>query len=194
VSLGDNMVYHFTTTAHLPWIMASGELQPGRNQIGGYPLDFLWATTSSRGARTATAMSFYRSGGAGLVRFSLHAKDFGLWPDILERHPEWTKDHVDRLQASARLRGETDFSRWRARDRALPLSRVVAIDMKTYTSGWKSLNTQMTSLTSGVLNVRGILLGDTVHVSRQESAPDRPTSYAIAKMPVSAWRELAANA
>ena len=33
-------VYHFTDSAHLPWILSDGELRPGANKIGGYPA--LW--------------------------------------------------------------------------------------------------------------------------------------------------------
>ena len=42
-------IYHFTDSARLPWIWAVGELRPGRNQIGGMPFDFLWATTNRQG-------------------------------------------------------------------------------------------------------------------------------------------------
>jgi hypothetical protein len=50
-----NRVYHFTSIFRLPWILASAELQPGRNKIGGLPdPDFLWATTSDKGSRSAS--------------------------------------------------------------------------------------------------------------------------------------------
>jgi hypothetical protein len=48
-------VYHFTDSAHLPWILSDGELRAGANKIGGYPApEFVWATTEDRGSRTAT--------------------------------------------------------------------------------------------------------------------------------------------
>jgi hypothetical protein len=65
------LVYHFTDTTRLPWIIDSGELQPGKNRIGGYPLDFLWATSSLNGDRTSSASSkqalkLWRSGALNL--------------------------------------------------------------------------------------------------------------------------------
>jgi hypothetical protein len=47
-------LYHFTDTARLPWILLTRQLEPGRNQVGGYPVDFLWATTNARGDATST--------------------------------------------------------------------------------------------------------------------------------------------
>ena len=49
-------LYHFTDTAHLPWIFMAGELRPGLNRIGNYPSpEFVWATTDARGDRSAAA-------------------------------------------------------------------------------------------------------------------------------------------
>jgi hypothetical protein len=85
-----NVVYHFTCAGCLPWIIAAGELRAGRNQKGNFPKpDFLWATTDRRGDRTASAWASYRKGSA-LVRLTLHADDFELWPDIVSRFPQWT--------------------------------------------------------------------------------------------------------
>jgi hypothetical protein len=49
------LVYHFTSTAHLPWIIDAGELRAGANKVGRFPdPDFLWATTCEAGDDTAT--------------------------------------------------------------------------------------------------------------------------------------------
>ena len=89
-----NTIYHFTDTTRLPWIVAAGELRPGRNQIGGYPVDFLWATTNCHGDRTAAGMLGYRHGASALVRIALHEEDFETWPAILERFPQGRQDLV----------------------------------------------------------------------------------------------------
>ena len=83
----DRTVYHFTDTARLPWILQSGELRPGANRIGGFPHpDFLWATTSERGARSAAAsMQGFRTGLTRMVRFILHADDFEAWRDMVRQ-------------------------------------------------------------------------------------------------------------
>jgi hypothetical protein len=47
-------VYHFTNTARLPWILASGELRPGANKLGWAPVECIWATGSSIGDLTCS--------------------------------------------------------------------------------------------------------------------------------------------
>jgi hypothetical protein len=66
-------VFHFTDTARLPWILATGELRPGRNAIWDFPsADFLWATTDARGDRTASVdRKALRKGFTREVRFTL---------------------------------------------------------------------------------------------------------------------------
>jgi hypothetical protein len=81
-----NIVYHYTSIARLPWILESGELRPGRNKIGGFPdPDFLWATTSDKGSRTASLEGLRD---AAVIRFTLDAADFEEWaknPQTLPR-------------------------------------------------------------------------------------------------------------
>jgi hypothetical protein len=103
-STSPSLVYHYTDTARLPWILNSGLLMPGRNQIGGYPdPDFLWATTSPDGDGSASASrEAFRSGLTQMVRFVLHTDDFEPWPTIVERSPQWTPDIVAQLENAAR--------------------------------------------------------------------------------------------
>ena len=158
-------VYHFTCTARLPWIVAAGELQPGRNQIGGYPVDFLWATTNLQGDRTASAELGYVAGMTALVRLTLHAEDFELWPAILKRFPQWTPEHVRRLEAVARRRGETNFEHWRARAEALPLSRVIRVEAKVYTGKWQTIDPSEVCLRHPAPALRGVRLNGVVYVA-----------------------------
>jgi hypothetical protein len=188
-------IYHFTCTARLPWIVESGELRPGRNQVGGYPIDFLWATTSSRGDRTASGMWGYRAGGTALVRLTLHAEDFEPWPDILKRFPQWTEKHVHKLEAAARRAhrySETDFRRWRARADALPLSRVISAEAKPYTGNWITIDPYAVCVRGNAdPDVRGVLLNDTVYVSIQHIEPGQATKYLMQKMSLSEWQRTA---
>jgi hypothetical protein len=90
------MIYHFTDSARLPWILHDGHLNPGRCRLGGFPdPDFLWATTSPRGDRTASGgIGGYREGVTRLVRITLPLDDFTPWRQAANNHPEWTVDHI----------------------------------------------------------------------------------------------------
>jgi hypothetical protein len=180
-------VYHFTDTVRLPWIVESGELRAGSNRIGGYPDDFLWATTAHQGDRTASGMQGYRQGITGLVRLALHAEDFELWPDILAGFPQWTDAHVRSLAAAARRQGEMDFTRWRARAEPLPLSRVLTIEAKTFTSNWRSVDLADACLQHHHSDMRGCLLGGTVYVSTFVELGH----YTTKKMSLDEWRRSA---
>ncbi|WP_267427357.1 hypothetical protein [Methylobacterium sp. GC_Met_2] len=135
-------VYHFTDTARLPHILFSGELRAGRNQIGGFPdPDFLWATTSATGDRTASAsMPALREGRVRLVRFTLAAQDFEPWDTIVSRVPAWTPNHVERLERAAI--GKSRPQDWRCRLAPLPADQWVGIETRSYTDKvWRPLPT-----------------------------------------------------
>jgi hypothetical protein len=137
---GGMILYHFTDTARLPWILDSGELRPGRNAIGGYPdPDFLWATESANGDGTASGgRDGYRSGRVRMVRISLNAKDFFPWACVPERHPAWTHDHIVRLERSAQ--GKSSPGNWWCRGGRLPLGSVRSIDTRSWNGfGWEPL-------------------------------------------------------
>jgi hypothetical protein len=186
-------VYHFTDTARLPWIVETGELRPGRNQIGGFPVDFLWATTNAQGDRTASAMQLYRKGVTALVRLTLRVADFELWPDILERFPQWTSEHARLLEAAARRRGETNFGRWRARAEALPLSSVISVGAKTYSRNWKAVDLQDARLRHlKDPTARGVLLNGSVYFSIQRAKPGQVPEYATGQVSLEGWHRSAA--
>jgi hypothetical protein len=183
-----NRVYHFTDTVRLPWIVASGELRPGRNQLGNYPdPDFLWATTNSQGDRTASAFRTYRNGTSALVRLTLPEEDFEPWPGIAARYPQWTPEQITRLEARARKLGETDFWRWCARVEPLPLFRILSAEAKTYTGRWQPI--ELVCLTNHRdPRVRGVHILDAVYCSIQLIQPGSPTTYAATKMSLAEWQ------
>jgi hypothetical protein len=129
-----DLVYHFTDTARLPWILISRELRPGRNKIGGMPdPDFLWATTDSRGDRTASSShqsEMYRKGRARMVRFTLRAHDFEPWRKLVDRHPAWTSVFIDRLVRAARaVRSSPDT--WLRRTEPLPWRNWISVETRS---------------------------------------------------------------
>ncbi|WP_028168711.1 hypothetical protein [Bradyrhizobium elkanii] len=180
-------LYHFTCTARLPWIVATKELRPDRNQIGGFPSpDFLWATTRSQGDRTAAGMQGYRRGVTALVRLTLFAEDFEPWPAITARFPQWTIEHVRQLEAAARGRGETNFECWRARAEPLPLSRIIGAKAKTYTGRWRDLELAFVQH-PGNRDLRGIILNDEVYCSLQHVRDGYPIGYVAERMSLAEW-------
>src|SRR5262249_35408585 len=144
------MLYHFTDTARLRWILQSVELRPGANRIGGYPHpDFLWATADVRGSRTASASGYYRSGATRLVRFTLRPEDFEPWHSIVKRFPAWTPDQIARLEHAARGRDQPAL--WHCRAEPLPRAHWVEIATRGYTDqGWQKLALDTYPLRRGV--------------------------------------------
>ena len=181
-----DLVYHFTCTARLPWIVATKELRPGRNQVGRYPVDFLWATTREQGDRTAAAMhGGYRKGVTALVRLALPAEDFEPWPAVAARFPRWTARHIKCLEDAARVRGETNFGCWRVRAEPLPLSRVIQAEAKTYTGDWKPI--ELACLPSRDPEMRGICFDGSVYFSSQYVLPGEATRYCTGRLSLADW-------
>jgi len=183
-------IYHFTNTARLPRIVLANELRPGRNQIGNYPCDFVWATTNSLGDRSSAALQGYHEGQTALVRLSLHAEDFELWPDILRRFPQWTAQHVERLEANARKLGETGIHCWRVRAEPLPLSRAIRVEAKHYSGDWRAIDVAAACVVKPALHLRGVVLGDNVFAAMQRIEPGQRTMYATWKLSAQEWNGL----
>jgi hypothetical protein len=173
-----SLVYHYTDTGRLPWILNSGLLAPGRNQIGGFPdPDFLWATTSPDGDGSASASrEAFRSGLTQMVRFVLRADDFEPWPAVVERFPQWTPDHVARLEIAAR--GKSSPATWRCRSEPLQQSRWLDIQSRTYQSRtWASVGGRTTVQVDG--NSASLRLGDWVYVSTKFDHPSGAKGYSV---------------
>lgn len=138
------MIYHFTDTARLAWILHDGNLIPGRCRVGGYPdPDFLWATANMRGDRSASGgTAGFKDGLVRLVRISLHAEDFIPWRDAADQHPDWTKEHIRSLEDAASKLGmsQSEVLDWRCRRTPLPVSRFIAIETRTWQNNtWRPL-------------------------------------------------------
>jgi hypothetical protein len=173
-----NHVYHFTSIARLPWIIEAGQLRPGSNKIAGYPdPDFLWASTSDKGSRSAAIAS-----GMPVVRFTLNAEDFEEWLVIRARYPAWTPDQIKRVELAPAARGDLP-STWRCRVDPLPLNRVLATEIKGWDTGWKPLTDPVTIIRAEQDPVlRGLVFGHDVHLSRQIVPANGVTRYEYAKV------------
>jgi hypothetical protein len=177
--------YHHTDTVRLPWIIETGELRPALNNRVGFPTDFLWATTNELGDRTSSAMSpegrrLRRNGLSQFVRLTLDPADFSSFPEMIKRHPEWTKNHIDLLIRGAKAMGEDCIGRWLCRDQALPLTRVIRAEAKSYAAGrWVEID-----LSPGRCiakrshpHTRGVVIGEQAYMARRELQADGNVAY-----------------
>jgi hypothetical protein len=176
------LVYHFTDTARLPWILASGELRPGKTLIGD---DFLWATTNEKGDRTASikvgADADFRSGLVRAVRFTLDGSDFENWPVA----NGWPPEYVDGLEEEAK-RMKVNPNTWRVRRTALS-DRIYAIDTKAWNDNkWRSLEScKVYTMPNGFY---GVEIGGKMYASKQRLMPGGLIGYEI-KRPIQLTRE-----
>src|SRR6266404_493963 len=158
-------VYHFTSSMHLPRILASGELRPlivteARTKyergLAGFgatamppSVDFLHATSDSQREPTATPEYGvdgdrdgygYAIGKWARVRFTLEAEDFEPWQDVARRNG-YTERQIKALKDLGRVRG-SDTRKWVSREQPLPMSRVVAIHTQDQINGheWRLLS------------------------------------------------------
>lgn len=177
-------IYHFTSTAHLPWIIESGELRAGRNKIGGFPdPDFVWATSNELGDRTSTGMASpaYRTGATWAVRMTLDPVGFAHWSLVPILFPQWTADHVARLDQAARGSDPRD---WWCTPGPVPLASVVAIEARSYQNNtWKPVEPAVTSIWSGGTKWLGIQIGDRTFFSAKRIGPHGQDAYEIGRQP-----------
>ena len=188
----EELVYHFSSSAHLPWILESGELRPGSNKIGGLPLDFLWATTNPRGSRTSSAMvgawkDAWRRGSTRAVRFTLPTEAFTTLPDTLQRFPQWTNEHVTALKGSASRFGDSDIEGWRCRAKPLPIGPEIQIDTRAYDGDWRPLEGRQ-AISFG--DMRGVVIDGVVYLSKSSITESGAAAYTLAEpMPYAAFVE-----
>ena len=176
-------LYHYTDSARLPWILEAGELQPGRNKIGGFPNpDFIWATTSPHGDRTASGASAgYRSGDVFLVRLALSTEDFFPWAEVAERYPQWTSVHRKRLELAAG--GKSDPSNWWCREQPLRLEAIKDIQFRTYSNNiWRAAPRELHEANDGDQRWLGVEHSGMLFMSRQVVGNQGQFGYQIGKL------------
>ncbi|MFG1184394.1 hypothetical protein [Xanthobacter aminoxidans] len=177
-------IYHFTSTAHLPWIIESGELRAGRNKIGGFPdPDFLWATSNRYGDRTATAMASpaYRDGKTWAVRLTLDPVGFAHWSIIPGLFAQWTGDQVERLERLAA--GKSDPRDWWCAPGPMPLSCVTVMETRSYRdSSWKRIEPEVTTIWQGGTKWLGVQIGDRQFFSAKCIGPHGQDAYEMGRV------------
>ncbi|MCJ2098972.1 hypothetical protein [Methylobacterium sp. E-046] len=176
------VVYHYTDTARLPWILRDGVLRPSRNSIGDFPdPDFLWATTMPIPDATASscgpaALAALRDGRTRSVRFTLRASDFEAWPDITAGFAAWTLSEVRRLEKAART---TTSRPWRCRVDPLPREAWLTVETRCFRDrDWTPVDTgtEIIDLGDGAL---GLWLGDLAYFSGQIPQANGNVGYSV---------------
>lgn len=146
--MSDRVVYHYTDSLHLPWIVKSSELRPNTNRLIGIGLiKYIWATTNPAGDKTARAMitmhkgyeELFQHGLVQLIRFTLPSAGFVPWCDI-KRESNWTRGQIRKLQQSDRKYfDEHGFAKWRCRREPLPITSALKVEAKLWGEGWRPI-------------------------------------------------------
>jgi hypothetical protein len=138
------LIYHFTSSWHLPKILRTGAILPtAYDRLGD---DLVWGTCMPEGDDTAKVFHYldrFEAGKIKLVRFSFPKQLFISWPDFKEggtnnRHLA-LGHHFDEYE-EATLEGcyESDpDTSWFLHLGKLPIRHAVAIDQRTFKGRWR---------------------------------------------------------
>ena len=177
-------LFHFSDTSRLPWIISSGELRPGGNKAGGFPSpEFVWATTNPLGDASASVAGGdpYITGKVRHVRFTFDSALFTPWSEIPDQFPQWTHDHVRRLESYSR--GARDPSTWWCSPKPIPLNDCLEIMTRSYRDKhWRRFDpeTEVAHMADEHgMKWLGIEVAGRSFVSSKVMAPDGRTGYAL---------------
>jgi len=127
-------LYHHTSLAHLPFILAEGALV-GTPAKDGWPQDFVWATTDERGDRTTGCC---RPGERmPRIRIQLYDDEFQPWLDLVAERDDWDASLVQRLTRTAKDMGQSSTDCWYAASGPVGLDQIISIEMKDWDSPWR---------------------------------------------------------
>lgn len=140
------IVFHFTDSLRLPWILAAGELRPSVTTFGGEysaPLRYVWGTTNPEGDLTAGPLrrihkehgweDEWQAGAFLLVRFTLPANAFLSFSEMIREFSDWTPEQaVALIEYDRRVFGETGHDKWRCRHDPLRLRDVLKVETTSY--------------------------------------------------------------
>jgi len=172
--MSDSVVYHFTDSLHLPWIVKSGELRPNLNRLRGIgDVNYLWGTTNPDGDKTARALIVQKilsskgdeweeeDGDMAVIRFTLPAAGFVPWRDI-KRKSTWTKLQIAELEAYDRSEfGEWGQAKWRCRRKPLPIKS--ALKVEVWGNGWMPIKLSRKHLIELPEKVDSSIIGITIN-------------------------------
>ena len=141
------VVYHFTTSMPLPWIVSSGALcpMPGTDIGIGYS-KLIWATAKRAGENTSYAKLLIRVLDQAweadlfrLIRFTISAKLFDTWAETVRREG-WTEQEVFILRRDDMWRRlEAGHDLWHCRATPLSLDDVRSVVVRAYGDRWRRL-------------------------------------------------------
>jgi hypothetical protein len=138
-----NLVYHFTDSVRLPWILDAGEIRPGTcRHLEGWPdMNYVWAITNPIGSLSAAAVigtmgTLYRNCLVWKVRFTLSADDFEPFLETIKHVPGWCDDHTTDVYETA---CGDDPADWRTHYGPIPKAKWLAIHARSYLSDWREI-------------------------------------------------------
>ena len=174
-----NLLWHFTTSAHLPRIVIDGFLNVPTYDDDP---DLLWATTNSDDERTATDRfrhngDPYRDGKMLRVRLGLHQEDFMPWLEAAKLR-KWSPTRIDALAKMGRERGSNP-DRWFARVGRLSLRSVIGADTRGYlTKRWRAYDLKTPLHTIPELDdCEGIEVAGKLYFSVRKKLPSGEGAY-----------------
>ncbi len=171
------VLYHHSTTAHLPWIVKSQELQPEANLHNDfYDWALLWATEHPGGDRTATS-GIYRDevkkGMARYIRFTLPEAAFVPWN---EYKAGCNPDGIEAVETRARQL-KVDPQLWWCREQPLELSKVLEIHHRGVDGAWHPLDDTQFVRFGRYQNTLGIRINDTIYAAMRDVGDDGLAGY-----------------
>jgi hypothetical protein len=105
---------------------------------------------------------------------------FVRWRDIVQRYPQWTQYHIDRLERSG---GEAP-TLWWCREEPLPRADWISIETKGYTdSSWSPLpataraHLVVTPDGTAIPDTLGVVIQGRTYLSRRGQRPNGRTAY-----------------
>jgi hypothetical protein len=141
------VVYHFTTSMPLPWIVSNKALCPmPATDVGiGYS-KLIWATAKRTGEKTSTAkfmlQALKRAWQADMfriIRFTISAEHFDTWAETVRREG-WTEREEFLLRRDDMWRRfEAGHDLWHCRPTPLPLGNVRNVEVRACGDRWRRL-------------------------------------------------------
>lgn len=125
-----DVLYHYSTSGALPWIIEGGELRPMDCK---FARPYLWATTSPDGDRCATGFNdeAYRVGAMVRLRFTMPADGFRPWQDVLREDGQYRT--IELLERFAREKKQRTDG-WYVRRDAVSLDDCIYAHCRGYLS------------------------------------------------------------
>jgi len=133
------VVYHHTSTRHLPWIVEDEELRPsGSGYDRWFGKTFIWGSTVPNGDPSAAihrpACGPHRDlGHVMMVRFTFRDCEFVPWTEIKRKYAK-TKKHKASVKLWQKLDEKigVDVDTWWLRNKPLPIAAALAVEAKGY--------------------------------------------------------------